>query len=261
MLDFPLFFALQQNLTGNGFQNNWYNVHQASINYTDDGTMNGAVGVKFVSSADNGPPFLSNVAYAYTLLTPGNAIVYDNGKEFGNNRPFPQDGRGDALGGVYGNTITTLMNIRNTHPGGNFIERWIDQNDYAFERASSMVVLLSNRLDAGYDSRTIQTDFAPGTPLIELTGNASSSAIDPRGDIPPLVVVNSDGTINVRFLRNSSFDNNGNSIFTGNGYLAYPVCRVRRATLSLSERGRSPSWRAVRLRATTTARKCSRRPR
>jgi autotransporter-associated beta strand protein len=233
-LDFSLFFALQNNLHG-GTGNNWYNVKGASEDLADDGLMNGSQGVKFVQSADNGAPFLSNVAYAYTLLTPGNAIVYTNGHQFDQyrNGTFPQDGRGDALGGVYGNAVTTLLNIRNTHGSGNFIERWVDQTTYAFERDNSMVVLLSNDNSAGYDSRTILTDFAPGTPLIELTGNATNPAIDPRGDIPPLLVVNSDHTVNVRVLRNSSYDANLNSFFTGDGYLAYGLSGPQ-GTLSLS---------------------------
>ena len=110
------------NLSGNGYQNSWYGIENASIDVNDDGLHNGSQGVKFVQSADNAAPTLADVAYAYTLLTPGNAIVYMNGKQFGNNRSFPQDGRGDALGGVYGNTVTTLLNIRNTHPSGNYID-------------------------------------------------------------------------------------------------------------------------------------------
>ncbi len=41
----------------------------------------GSQGVSFVDSHDDlvgGFPFLMNVAYAYTLLRPGNAIVYMN---------------------------------------------------------------------------------------------------------------------------------------------------------------------------------------
>ena len=72
----------------------------------DDGKHNGSQGVMFVSSHDNGPPPLGNVGYAYTLMMPGNAIVYTNGHEFGTNRSFPVDGRGDAIGGTYGNKIT-----------------------------------------------------------------------------------------------------------------------------------------------------------
>ena len=231
VLDFPLFFALRDNLTGNGFNNTWYNIQNASFDLNDDGLRNGSQGVKFVQSADNPAPTLGNVAYAYTLLTPGNSLVYNNGANNGSS--FPQNGRGDALGGVYGNAITKLVDIRNTHGRGNFIERFIEKENYAFERDSSMVVLLSNRTDAGYDSRTILTDFAPGTPLIELTGNAANSAIDPRGDIPGLVYVNNDHTINVRFLRNSSFDLNNNSFFHGSGYLVYGLSGPQ-GNLSLS---------------------------
>ncbi|MFI5378490.1 MAG: dockerin type I domain-containing protein [Tepidisphaerales bacterium] len=218
VLDFPLFFALRDNLTGNGYQNNWYNIRTASIDMQDDGLLDGSQGVKFVSSHDDTGAYLSNVAYAYTLMTPGNAIVYFNGHEFGTNRSFPQDGRGDALGGLYGNAITGLVDLRNRYGRGNFAERWVDQNLYAFERQGSCVVLLNNRTDGGYDSRTIQTSFAPGTPLIELTGNAGDPTSDPYNNIPKLVVVNNDSTINVRFLRNTA---PGTSNFTGNGYLVY----------------------------------------
>ena len=221
VLDFPLYFALSSNLSGNGYNNDWNNVVNSSINYAYNGTHDGSVGVSFVANQDNPPPTLGNVAYAYTLMQPGNAVVYYNGHEFGDNRDFPKDGRGDALGGVYGNAITTLVDIRNRYGRGNYIPRLLEKESYAFERDDSSLVLLSNRTDAGYDSRTLATDFAPNTPLIELTGNAASTAVDPRGDIPPLVVVNSDKTVNVRFLRNSSFDANGNSFFTGNGYLIY----------------------------------------
>lgn len=222
-LDFPLFFAMQSNLSGNGLQNDWRNVAHASFDLNDDGKMNGSQAVHFVSSHDNGPPTLDTVGYAYTLMLPGNTLVYYNGKEFGNNRSFPQNGREDALGGVYGNAVPTLVDLRNRYGTGNYIERWLEKENFAFERQGSSVVLLSNRTDAGFDSRTIQTTFAPGTPLIELTGNAGNTTADTHNDIPKLVVVNNDGTINVRFLRNSSFDANttASSHFTGQGYLVY----------------------------------------
>jgi hypothetical protein len=234
-LDFPLFFAMQSNLTGNGFNNDWRNVAHASFDMNDDGKMNGSQAVHFVSSHDNGPPALDSVGYAYTLMLPGNSIVYFNGKEFGNNRSFPQDGRGDALGGVYGNAIPTLVDLRNRYGTGNYIERWLEKENFAFERQGSSVVLLSNRTDAGYDSRTIQTTFAAGTPLIELTGNAGDPNADTHNDIPKLVVVNGDGTINVKFLRNSSFDANttSSSHFTGKGYLIYGLASPQ-GSLSLS---------------------------
>ena len=219
VLDFPLYFALRDNLTGNGFENDWRDVRNATFDLHDDGLHNGSQGVMFIGSHDEFQPFLGNVAAAYTLMQPGNAVIYFNGKEFGDNRDFPKNGRGDALGGVYGNAIPGLVQIRNSHGRGNYIERWSEKENFAFEREASSVVLLSNRLDSGFDSRTIQVNFAPGTKLIELTGNASNPNTDPFNDIPEVVeVFNDNGVnkINVRFLRNSS-----NGSFHGNGYLIY----------------------------------------
>ena len=62
-----------------------------------------------------GMQWASDVAQAFILMQPGNAIVYMNGKEFGDGRDFPKDGFGDALGGQYGDTITKLIEARNTH--------------------------------------------------------------------------------------------------------------------------------------------------
>jgi hypothetical protein len=78
-----------------------------------------------------------------------------------------QPGRGAALGGLYGNIITTLVNVRDTHPDGNYDQRDLEKETLIFERDDSMLVALSNRLDSGFDSRTVHTAFAPGTPLIE----------------------------------------------------------------------------------------------
>lgn len=230
VLDFPLFFAMRDNLTGNGLQNDWHNIENASFDLHDDGLHNGSQGVTFVSSHDDDGAYLSNVAYAYTLMLPGNTIVYFNAKEFGNNRDFPKDGRGDALGGVYGNSIPTLVDIRNRYGRGNYKERLIEKENFAYERSGSAVILLSNRVDAGFDSRTILTDFAPGTRLIELTGNAASATADPNHDIPELVTVNNDHTINIRFLRNMA---PGTSNFTGDGYLIYGLASPQ-GTLSLT---------------------------
>src|SRR5262249_10955257 len=154
-------------------QNDWRNVVNASLDYQDDGLANnGSQGVAFVSSHDDFGPYLDNVAYAYALMRPGNAIVYFNAKEFGNGRSFPKPGRGDALGGLYGDRITTLVDIRDTHGRGNYRQRDLEKEILIYERADSALVALNNRIDSGYDSRTVATSFAPGTPLVELTGTA-----------------------------------------------------------------------------------------
>jgi glycosidase len=218
VLDFPLYFAMQQNLSGNGLQNDWRNVVNASQDVQDDGLANnGSQGVAFVSNQDVLAPYLNNVAYAYTLMRPGNELVYFNAKEFGPNRTFPKDGRGDALGGLYGDTITNLVDIRDTHGRGNYIQRDLEKEILIYERDNSMLFAGNNRLDGGYDSRTVQTDFAPGTPLIELTGNAGDPVVDPYNDFPRLLVVNANKTVNLRVPRNR----NANGAETDKGYVIY----------------------------------------
>jgi len=218
VLDFPLFFAMRDNLSGNGLANDWRNVVNASQDAHDDGLANnGSQAVAFVGSHDEPGPYLSNVAHAYVLLRPGNAVVYFNAKEFGAGRDFPKDGRGDALGGLYGDVLTTLVGIRTSHGRGNYIERWLEKEMLIYEREGSALVVLSNRLDGGFDSRTVQTSFAPGTPLIELTGNADDPVVDPFNDFPELLVVQADGTVNLRVPRNTS----PAGVEHGRGYLIY----------------------------------------
>lgn len=213
-LDFPLFFAMRDNLTGNGLQNSWYNIRNASFDMNDDNLHNGSQAVKFVSSHDNDGAYLSNVAYAYTLMLPGQAIVYYNGSEFGTARnTFPRPGRGDALGGAYGDSLTKLVDIRNRYGNGNYIERWVEKEIFAYEREATSLVLLSNRLDSGYDARTLNVNLGVGTYLEELTGNAAKT----NGDIPEVVQVLNGGVVNVRFVRNGTLG----SLGSNNGYLIY----------------------------------------
>lgn len=240
-LDFPLFFAMRDNLSGNGFQNNWHAIKNASQDTQDDGLRNGSQGVAFVDSHDNlggGFPYLKNVAYAYILMRPGNALVYMNAKEFPGDRVFPHDEPGamssDALGGFYGETITTLVDVRNTHGRGNFHERWIDDafnpngfsNIYVYERENSAIVGLNSRVDIGYDERTpVQTGFAPGTVLVELTGNSADPVVDPGNNIPDAIRVNASGQVTIRVPRNSSH---------GRGYVIYGVAPPQ-GTLSIPQ--------------------------
>ena len=235
-LDFPLFFAMQSNLSSNGESNDWNNIVNASLDVQDDGLHNGSQGVKFVSSPDDFGPDLSNVAYAYTLMMPGQAIVYSNNQQFGTNRSFPKDGRGDALGGMYGNAITTLVNLRNEYGRGNYQQRYLTKELYAFERQQSALVMLDNRGDSGYDQATFNVGFQPGQYLVELTGNATSSTADPNNSIPSLLQVQGttgNAYVNARFLRNEA---PGTGSFTGDGYLIYGLATPQ-GTLSLTNVG------------------------
>ncbi len=236
-LDFPLYFAMASNLSGNGTfgggQNNWYNVVDASLDYADDGLMNGSSGVKFVSDQDVPAPTLSNVAYAYTLMLPGNATVYYNGQNFSNESSnssggeFPQGGSSDsfdgaltALGGPFASqtgtynlnplgggatypngSVAALVDLRNRFGRGDYREDWIEQNLLAYERVGSAIVLLSNATSSttsngDYDSRTFDTEFPVGTILEEYTGNATSTFADPQQNIPEFVQVVADTSKN-----------------------------------------------------------------
>ena len=233
--DYPLYFAMDANLTGNTSSNSWYNVYKASIDVNDDGLINGSQGVKFVSNQDVTAPTLSNVAYAYTLMLPGNAMVYYNGRNFNNESSsssggdFPEggtadpyDARGDALGGPYGNAITTLVDLRNRYGRGDYQVDFISQNQFAFERQGSSLVMLSNSSTPGFDSETFGTRFSAGTYLLEQTGNAGGSYADPNGDIPKLLIVGANGVVNARFLNNATYTKGGGSTYsTGDGYLIY----------------------------------------
>ena len=216
-LDFAQYFALKANLSNAGIGNDWRNVVHAGMDVNDDGRVNGSSGVTFVLNHDDGPPDMNNVAHAYLLMRPGNTVVYYNAKEHGDGRDFPKDGRGDALGN-FGDTITELVNIRNTHGRGDYRERWLDENVLIYERSKSSVVVLNNRNDVGFDTRRVDVDFDFGTPLIELTGNAADDA-----SIPELVVVDDDefaGPTKATFrsLRNANRDK---------GYLIYGVAGPR----------------------------------
>jgi len=244
-LDFPLSFALRDNLSDNGIANNWHGIRFASQDNHDDGLINGSAGVLFVDNHDDqnggadgdGTPFLDKVAYAYTLMRPGNAVVYFNAEEFGTSefRGFPTEGTDDALGGpASGDAVSTLVSIRNTHGRGNFHERWIDDafepnqpysDIYVYEREASAIVGLNNRGDAGQDTRNgVQTSFTPGTILVELTGNAADPNVDVGDVIPETVLVNGSGQIDISIPRNDSH---------GQGYVIYGLATPE-GTLSLT---------------------------
>ncbi len=232
-LDFRLYFALKNNLEQSGVGGAWQNIKDAALDMADDQLHNGSAGVTFIQNHDVFKPFaLEHVAQTYTLMMPGNTVVYFNGREFGDNRDFPKPGRSDALSVGRGSLVTRLVAARNTHGRGNYAERW-DGTDglFAFERQGSALVLLSNRGDAGFDSRTLTSvGFRPGTLLVELSGNAEDPVVNPdrggRRDIPQVLrVFQEDGVskINVRFQRPGTVSTSGQFNFHGKGLLVYGV--------------------------------------
>ncbi|MGL4512367.1 MAG: hypothetical protein ACRCT8_04695 [Lacipirellulaceae bacterium] len=249
VLDFSLWAAMASNMTGNGLNNNWFNVRAASVNATVNSTLNpniannGQNGIGFVYNHDEGvsPPglgasiVLDNVAHAWVLMRPGNAYVYYRSNEFdrtGNNLFFLKQGRSDALGGTFGDVLTTLVDVRNSYGRGDFLERFIDnafaapQDQksavYVFERQGSALVGLNIGYNPGATSRTVNTTFQPGQWLEEVTGNWQ----DPSGQVRRYTVVNGSQQATIDIPWNNA--GNGNE-----GYTVYGLPRPQ-GVLSIS---------------------------
>ncbi len=246
VLDFSMWRAMAQNMTGNGTVNDWFQIRSASMNAAVYNTLdpnianNGDNGIGFVYNHDEGisPPgtggtiVLDNVAHAWILMRPGNAYVYYRSNEFnrtGNTQFFLKQARGDALGGQFGNLLTTLVDVRNSYGRGNFVERWIDNSGnpsaksavYVFERQGSAIVGLNVGYNPGAVSRTVQTSLSNGTWLEEVTGNWQ----DPSGQVRRYTQVNG-GSVTIDIPWNNA--NNGNK-----GYAIYGL-PTPRGTISLA---------------------------
>ncbi|MCC6547217.1 hypothetical protein IT570_08620 [Candidatus Sumerlaeota bacterium] len=227
VLDFPLKFALQGNI-GNNLQN----ILGSSFDAYDGNGQDGSAGVMFVQSHDNGyigdPPFLPNIAYAYILSRKGYPIVYFNAQEFGTGRDFPnRNGRGDALG-VFGNTITSLVDISNElvndRDGNDFNDIWHDDDVIAYELRNTAVIGICDRDDRGgnndgYEQRTVTLPGFRSVTLKEITGNASNSTVDPDNDIPDTINVPGNGVIDLRVPTNK----NDSDVAHGKSYVVYTV--------------------------------------
>ncbi|MBL8878041.1 MAG: hypothetical protein JNG88_02885 [Phycisphaerales bacterium] len=202
-LDFPLFFAMNSFLNANGF-NAWNDILATTIDASDGSAFDGSRGVSFVSSHDNGPPQDDNLGHAFILTKTGYPLVYFNAGEFGP-RSFPQPGRGDALGGQFGDLAARLVDIHNEYARDAWLVRVNQADVLIYERNNVLLVGLNDNGDISqtrYDERTVQTAFDPDTRLQELTGNASDPAIDPTDQISSVLVVGADRRVTMRVPRN-----------------------------------------------------------
>ena len=172
LLDFRLYFKMHRIFNDHGFGDMGL-LEGASVDAIDGNPNDGSRGVMFVSNHDQfaPPPAKDNVAYAHILTRSGYPVVYFNALEFGEHRDFPTRGRGDALGGEFGDTITKLVGIHRKYAKGRHIKRLTDGDVYLYERDQALLVGLhdNEKFDA---DRKIQTSFPGGTRLVELTGNA-----------------------------------------------------------------------------------------
>jgi len=158
-------------------------------------------GVHFAQSHDQNPPdLLEDLAFAFILTRPGDSVVFFDGNNF-DTKSWVAPGRPDALGDL-DQTITNLVYIHNHYARGGMFNRYVDDDAYVYERAvkgqgTTLLMVLHDNMGTdsrvgpdgvahfgGFDPRPlVVTGFAPGTKLIDLTGNspvASTTVIDPK---------------------------------------------------------------------------------
>ena len=231
-LDFPLYFNMYSQLNANGFGDFKSFIYSSVDAYDDGDANNGSMGVQFVEAHDTGlpSPKNNNLAYAYILTRPGKPLVYFNAQEFGTGRSFPRTGRGDALGGAYGDQVTKLIDIHNEYAQGSLLERWLDNKYttdnsrfYVYERENSLLVGLNLQENSGYDEVVVQTAFPAGTILQELTGNALDTVYNQGGALFSLLTVNGSSQATIRIPRSDKM----------RGYVMYGISNPQ-GLLSLS---------------------------
>ncbi|QQS08954.1 MAG: hypothetical protein IPK69_13415 [Phycisphaerales bacterium] len=222
-----------RNLINAGGFGTWTDITGSHLDTIDDGFNNGSVGVNHVFSHDNGsqgngssvPSVPTSrqqgwFAHAYLLMRTGQSIVYHNARLVGRTGSgfYPREGTPIALGydqnaSALNPVLTNLVGLSNMVGRGEFTPRWQDGDVMIFERRTPLgggnysgncLVGASDRYDSGYDQRTVNTSFPAGTRLIELTGNATSSTVDPVNDIADVLVVGPTGQVQFRVPRNTS---------------------------------------------------------
>jgi Alpha amylase, catalytic domain len=197
MLNFPLFFRLDGLLSaamgGRG------DLGQLSFPQGGDGAplaefggLGRAAGVAFAQSHDSPPPSgQPNLAYAFILTRPGDAVVFFDGNN-PDPRSFVQPGRADALGELGSRVIRDLVYVHEHFARGGMWNRFVDADAYVYERAeagqATLLAVLHDRVggdDARFDGVArplVVTGFPPGTVLVDYTGNSplhETTVLDP----------------------------------------------------------------------------------
>lgn len=229
---------------------NWFGILGSHIDSADDGFNNGTVGVNHIFSHDNGSngdggalPGLPADSWqgwymhCYLVMRPGQAKIYHNARGVARTGSgfYPREGIPVALGlnpasNELNPVITNLVQLSNWFGRGEMQPRLTDDFVFIFDRRtntgggvySSNVLVACNRSYAGagitsFDTRTIATNFPQGTRLIEYTGNAARSDVDPNNEIPEVVVVGSGGNVTIRVPRNQ----NVNGVTHNRGFVVF----------------------------------------
>ncbi|HMS54712.1 MAG TPA: alpha-amylase family glycosyl hydrolase [Fimbriimonadaceae bacterium] len=203
LLDFPLKFALDELFNSSGFGNlgstlsNSFGLDPATGMPYERGGLGRDISVPFVQSHDQGPPWSNNIAHAFVLTRVGRPKIYFDGNNIlpGNWSNFPKPGRGDALGS-FGDTVIRLVDANLRFGRGDMVNRHVADRLYIYERQVSgmgvLLVGLNNRGDQTELSTTVQTAFAAGTVLKDLTGQKPNLTVGSTGTVTVVVPANTD---------------------------------------------------------------------
>ncbi len=224
------------NSAGSG---NWLNVLNAHLDNGDDNDNNGSIGVNHVFSHDNGTtgdgnsapanPTLRQLGYsqnAYVFMRTGKPLIHHNARGLTRSGGFwPKNGVTTALGvdpvtNVPDATIPTLVKLHTFYArdAWNVLNSTDTVNSslndvIIFERRKSLgganysancLVACNDRYDSGTDTRSVQTSFAAGTRLLEMTGNAANVVVDPGNAIPDVLTVDSNRRVLITVPRNKT---------------------------------------------------------
>ncbi|MEM8757692.1 MAG: GC-type dockerin domain-anchored protein [Planctomycetota bacterium] len=226
--------ALRNLINANGF-GTWQDPLDRHFDNVD-GFNDGTLGVNHVFSHDNGSfgdggslpgePSLQQMGLpqnVYVLMRPGQSIIYHN--ELGLDRPAgnfsPRNGVRLALGrdrvaDQLDDTITRVVQLANEVGRGDIdVTSYTDPNQpniddvFVFERRQrggpgNALIAVNDRRNAGFETRDVVTNFAPGTRLHEQTGNAADPVVDPNGDIPEVITVGANGRLTINVPNNVS---------------------------------------------------------
>ncbi len=215
-LDFSLKFNLRNLFNQNGFGDlgaslaNSFGLDPNTGMPYELGGLARYLGVGFVQSHDDGPPQANNLAYAWLLTRPGRPKVYYDGNNIEPNNwsHFPRPGRYNALGNG-DESLLRLLDVRKRFARGTLVNRWVSSDLYIYERQvnghSLLLVGLNDRGDQTALTATVQTNFPPGTVLVDYSGQR------------PNVIVDSNRRVTITVPSNSTPDSPNN----GFGYVLY----------------------------------------
>lgn len=199
-LDFPMKGNIDNVFNSSGFGNlglvfsNGYGIDSGTGLPFEKGGLAAHLGVTFVQSHDQLAPWSNNLASAWLLGRPGVTKVFYDGNNIapGDTGHFPRPGRFDALG-AGSDLLVRLLDARLRGARGTIVNRFVSANLYVFERvvegAGVLLVGMNIRGDDTPLVQTVQTAFAPGTVLVDASGQRPSVTVDASGlatiTVPP----------------------------------------------------------------------------